>query len=255
MDVCLRELKESNKSRFDSYSVRNGVLIISHITFRGCGVHTFSDNLSWNSCIHSSVGSLGTDVTLWRNTMTKIFDRVFALERTRPLARTDLLLAPMQQVLTALRLFTTRTFEQVIGDLFGVSVLRSSRSLLQHGYSGQDGGKLEDLYYNSKPSISSWIHIFDPFSLKRVTSKKQYSQYTKSGVQRSPRSVFRKPWFSHTFSVIRQYENYRKCMEKLRFSKNWSRTSLHSRFGVFFLWTRKLLFSKRKHQIYESRKN
>ena len=67
MDVCLRELKESNKSRFDSYSVRNGVLIISHITFRGCGVHTFSDNLSWNSCIHSSVGSLGTDVTLWRN--------------------------------------------------------------------------------------------------------------------------------------------------------------------------------------------
>ena len=133
MDVCLRELKESNKSRFDSYSVRNGVLIISHITFRGCGVDTFSDNLSWNSCMHSSVGSLGTDVTLWRNTMTKIFDRVFALERTRLLARTDLLLTPMQQVLTALRLFTTRTFEQVIGDLFGVSVLRSSRSLLHHG--------------------------------------------------------------------------------------------------------------------------
>ena len=31
MDVCLRLLKESNKSRFDSYSVRNSVLIISHI--------------------------------------------------------------------------------------------------------------------------------------------------------------------------------------------------------------------------------
>ena len=133
MDVCLRELKQSNKSRFDSYSVRNGVLIISHITFRGCGVDTFSDNLSWNSCMHSSVGSLGTDVTLWRNIIAKIFDRVFALERTRLLGRTDLLLTPMQQVLTALRLFTTRTFEQVIGDLFGVSVLRSSRSLLQHG--------------------------------------------------------------------------------------------------------------------------
>ena len=28
MEVCLRELKESNKSRFDSYSVRNSVLII-----------------------------------------------------------------------------------------------------------------------------------------------------------------------------------------------------------------------------------
>ena len=36
MDVCLRVLKESNKSRFDSYSVRNSVLIISHITFKDC---------------------------------------------------------------------------------------------------------------------------------------------------------------------------------------------------------------------------
>ena len=51
MDVRLRVLKESNKSRFDSYSVRNSVLIISHITFRDCRVHIFSDNLSRNSCI------------------------------------------------------------------------------------------------------------------------------------------------------------------------------------------------------------
>ena len=48
MDVCLRVLKESNKSRFDSYNVRNSVLIISHnfITFQDCSVHIFSDNLS-----------------------------------------------------------------------------------------------------------------------------------------------------------------------------------------------------------------
>ena len=59
----------------------------------------------------------------------------------------------------------------------------------------------------------------------------------------------------HTFSVIRQYQNYRKCTEKLSFSKNWSRTSLHSRFSVLFLWTRKLFFSKRTPQIYEFRKN
>ena len=51
MDICLRVLKESNKSRFDSYSVRNSVLIISHITFRDCRVHSFCDNLSRNSCI------------------------------------------------------------------------------------------------------------------------------------------------------------------------------------------------------------
>ena len=51
MDVCLRVLKESNKSRFDSYSVRKSVLIISHITFPDCRVHSFSDNLSRNSCM------------------------------------------------------------------------------------------------------------------------------------------------------------------------------------------------------------
>ena len=51
MDLCLRVLKESNKSRFDSYSVRKSVLIISHITFRDCRVQSFSDNLSRNSCI------------------------------------------------------------------------------------------------------------------------------------------------------------------------------------------------------------
>ena len=35
MDVCLRVLKESNKSRFDSYNIRNSVLSISHITLLG----------------------------------------------------------------------------------------------------------------------------------------------------------------------------------------------------------------------------
>ena len=53
MDVCLRGLKESNKSKFDSYSAtKNSVLIISHITFRDCHVHIFS-YLSCNSCIYS----------------------------------------------------------------------------------------------------------------------------------------------------------------------------------------------------------
>ena len=39
--ICLRVLKESNKSRFDNYSVRNSVLNISHIAFRDCRVHIF----------------------------------------------------------------------------------------------------------------------------------------------------------------------------------------------------------------------
>ena len=53
-DLCLRLLKESKNRRFDSYSqVRNSVLIISHITFRDCRVHNFSNNLSRNSSIQS----------------------------------------------------------------------------------------------------------------------------------------------------------------------------------------------------------
>ena len=50
MAVCLRVLKESNKSRFDSYSVRNGVLIIPYY-LSGLSRTVFSDNLSRNSCI------------------------------------------------------------------------------------------------------------------------------------------------------------------------------------------------------------
>ena len=39
MDLCVCELlKESNRRKFDSCSVRNGVLIISHIDLRDCRV-------------------------------------------------------------------------------------------------------------------------------------------------------------------------------------------------------------------------
>ena len=51
MDICLQVLKESNKSRFESYSVINRVLIISHITFQDVASTFFSNNLSRNSCI------------------------------------------------------------------------------------------------------------------------------------------------------------------------------------------------------------
>ena len=50
MAVRLRVLKDSNKSRFDSYSVRNGVLIIPYY-LSGLSRAVFSDNLSRNSCI------------------------------------------------------------------------------------------------------------------------------------------------------------------------------------------------------------
>ena len=58
MGVCLRGLKESNKIRFDGYSVRNNrnsVLIISHITFWDCRLHIFSDNLYRNIKLRNAV--------------------------------------------------------------------------------------------------------------------------------------------------------------------------------------------------------
>ena len=68
MDVCLRVLNESNKSTFDSYSVRNSVLFISHITFRDGRVHIFSDNLSRNSCIEHVQRTLEKTLNYtWRN--------------------------------------------------------------------------------------------------------------------------------------------------------------------------------------------
>ena len=52
MTMCLRVLMESyTKVGSTATVVRNSVLIISHITFRDCRVHIFSDNLSRNSCI------------------------------------------------------------------------------------------------------------------------------------------------------------------------------------------------------------
>ena len=49
--MCLRVLKESNKSRFDSYSRQKQC--IDHIPhyLSGLSVHIFSDNLSRNNCI------------------------------------------------------------------------------------------------------------------------------------------------------------------------------------------------------------
>ena len=58
MDLCLRLQKESIKSKFDSYSVRNSVLIISHITFWDCRMHIFSHNLFRKSCILHSLQTL-----------------------------------------------------------------------------------------------------------------------------------------------------------------------------------------------------
>ena len=52
--VCLQVLKKSNKSRFDSYSVRNSVMITSHISLRDCRVHIFSKDFLFLKQLYSS---------------------------------------------------------------------------------------------------------------------------------------------------------------------------------------------------------
>ena len=46
MEVCLQVLKESNKNRFDSFSVRNSVFIIVIFLSGLSRAHLFTDNLS-----------------------------------------------------------------------------------------------------------------------------------------------------------------------------------------------------------------
>ena len=62
LHVCLPMLKESNKSRFDSFGVRDSALIISHITFRDCPVQVFCDNLSRNSVINGISQALASSL-------------------------------------------------------------------------------------------------------------------------------------------------------------------------------------------------
>ena len=51
MIVCLRVLKENNRSRFDNYSVKKSVLIISQITFRDSRVRETAVNHTFISCM------------------------------------------------------------------------------------------------------------------------------------------------------------------------------------------------------------
>ena len=45
-------MSASAKGKQQNSSVMDSVLNISHITFRDCRVHIFSDNLSRNSCMY-----------------------------------------------------------------------------------------------------------------------------------------------------------------------------------------------------------
>ena len=55
MEICLRVIKESNKSRFDSHSRQEQC--IEHIPYYLSGLSRayFSDNVSRNSCIHTCI--------------------------------------------------------------------------------------------------------------------------------------------------------------------------------------------------------
>ena len=105
-----------------------------------------------------------------------------------------------------------------------------------------------------------WSHDFflpsnflNFFYVKQSTYPEAYRVLTYP-ITKTRSSLFRKPWFSHTFSFesIKTTENLYK---NYGFSINWSRTSLQSKFTVLLLSTHNLLFSTRKREMYELRKN
>ena len=65
--VCLQVLKKSNKSRFDSYSVRNSVMITSHISLRDCRVHIFSKDFLFLKQLYSSFIFPGRITNQWND--------------------------------------------------------------------------------------------------------------------------------------------------------------------------------------------
>ena len=64
MDERLRVLTESVKSKFDSYSVRNSVLIISHITFRDCHVHIFFPTTILEIAVYGTMRRMGMSLAM-----------------------------------------------------------------------------------------------------------------------------------------------------------------------------------------------
>ena len=89
---------------------------------------------------------------------------------------------------------------------------------------------------------------FNTYKYGYLNSTKKF-MHQSIETRRPPYPASKGPSISLDKSVIRQCQNYRKCMEKSTFSKNWSRTPLHSRVSLLFLWTRKLLISRRTWQI------
>ena len=89
MEMCLRVLKESNKSSFDSYSRQEQC--VDHIPYYLSGLSRahFSDNLSRNSCIlnkciwHSLVGEFSISVVLPIHKLVKL--QIKALQNLWPI--------------------------------------------------------------------------------------------------------------------------------------------------------------------------
>ena len=75
--------------------------------------------------------------------------------------RRDLLFTSMQQVLIAFTFYTTETFEQVIGDLFGVSVFATCTVI--HKVSRAIAKRKKHVFYHS---LRTWLIPRESFTRK-----------------------------------------------------------------------------------------
>ena len=78
-NIHLQVVKEINKSRFNSYSARNSVLIISHITFWDSHMHIFSNNSSRNSCMYVNSTNIISTSPKKKKTGCLWLERIFYL--------------------------------------------------------------------------------------------------------------------------------------------------------------------------------
>ena len=115
--MCLRVLKESNKSRFDRYSRQKQC--IDHIPYFLSGLSRahFSNNLSRNSCIHSYKNLITSSAPQNVPDITRNAERVSQYDRTINVTKSTTCAVPSGfsvYVILTISFLRARTIENVI---------------------------------------------------------------------------------------------------------------------------------------------
>ena len=207
MDICLWVLKESNKSRFDSYSVRNSVLIISHITFRNCRVPIFSDNLSRHNCVHGRLR--------WKcDWFNRRWIAVSSCRTRALMERNDLVFPPITYLY-----------------FYGNDVTYQHHSVENNCTLSPERGECRNTFANVLPS--DYDRILGPKGNYRVTSTS--GSLLIPGQVKAPHATLKNSWVYQQRIAILAYQTYKSEKDTLLWrmllcfcvSPRWSRSKLN----------------------------